>query len=217
MLSWAVVLLALTMVAMATSPRRTALLDDAEVLATRDDSYRLPETIVPVHYDLQLHPNLEGDFRFNGTVAITLRADHPTVNITFHTSDIDVVEDSVSVTAISKAESALKVTAQTGDEERSFYTVTLDSPLAAKEEYILKMDYHGYHRTTTRGFYRSSYLDRNNNTVWLATTHFEPIGARKAFPCFDEPALKATFNISIAAPKGLHAISNMPASSTELE
>jgi aminopeptidase N len=61
------------------------------------------------------------------------------------------------------------------------------------------------------GFYRSKYVV-NGETRYMATTQFEPTEARRAFPCWDEPAIKATFNISLVVPKALTALSNMPVS-----
>ncbi|KAL2912796.1 Aminopeptidase 2 mitochondrial [Polyrhizophydium stewartii] len=62
---------------------------------------------------------------------------------------------------------------------------------------------------TMSGFYRSEYV-ANSTTSWVAITHFEPTAARSAFPCFDEPHLKATFDVSVALPPPWHALSNSP-------
>jgi aminopeptidase 2 len=59
------------------------------------------------------------------------------------------------------------------------------------------------------GFYRSSYKDKDGSTKYLATTQMEPTDARRAFPCFDEPALKAKFTITLIADKHLTCLSNM--------
>ncbi len=66
------------------------------------------------------------------------------------------------------------------------------------------------------GFYRSKYFV-NGQERFSATTQMEPTDARRAFPCWDEPALKATFNITLVVPKLLRALSNMPVESVLLD
>ena len=75
----------------------------------------------------------------------------------------------------------------------------------------IRLDFEGALNDRLLGFYRSSYQDGSNKTKHLATTQFEAADARRAFPCWDEPGAKATFQIQIAVRDQTHdAISNMP-------
>jgi aminopeptidase 2 len=65
------------------------------------------------------------------------------------------------------------------------------------------------------GFYRSSYKMPDGSTKYMATTQMEPTDARRAFPCFDEPALKAKFTITLIADKNMTCLSNMDVVSEE--
>ena len=66
------------------------------------------------------------------------------------------------------------------------------------------------------GFYRSSYKDPDGSTKYIATTQMEATDARRAFPCFDEPALKATYTITLIADEGLTCLSNMDVASEKI-
>ena len=59
------------------------------------------------------------------------------------------------------------------------------------------------------GFYRSGYTDSTGVKKWMCVTQFEACDCRRAFPCWDEPALKATFDITLRVPKSMVALSNM--------
>ncbi|NXT76184.1 ERAP1 aminopeptidase, partial [Zapornia atra] len=86
----------------------------------------------------------------------------------------------------------------------------LQQPLRAGHNYTLQLRYHANLSESFHGFYRSSYSTRGGERRTLAATQFEPTAARMAFPCFDEPAFKARFSITIRRePKHL-ALSNMP-------
>ncbi|CAD7700938.1 unnamed protein product [Ostreobium quekettii] len=68
---------------------------------------------------------------------------------------------------------------------------------------------------TTDGFWRHSYDDENGNTRWMAATQLEATSARKMLPCFDEPDLKAEFQVTLTTPSDVVALSNMPVESQE--
>jgi puromycin-sensitive aminopeptidase len=72
----------------------------------------------------------------------------------------------------------------------------------------LHLEFRGTLNDRMRGFYRSTYTDDEGVQHAIATTQFESTDARRAFPCWDEPDLKAVFGVSLVVPEGLLAISN---------
>lgn len=60
------------------------------------------------------------------------------------------------------------------------------------------------------GFYRSSYTNIHGESKIMASTQFESLDARRAFPCWDEPSRKAVFGLSLKIPSHLSCLSNMP-------
>lgn len=81
-------------------------------------------------------------------------------------------------------------------------------------KYVLSIDFIGCLNNQMRGLYRSTYTGIDGLSHVMATTQFEPTDARRAFPCFDEPALKASFTVTVTIPSHLQATSNTPMSST---
>ncbi|KAK7075269.1 hypothetical protein SK128_014549 [Halocaridina rubra] len=101
------------------------------------------------------------------------------------------------------------------DLDRQFLSAHLETPVIENVKYRYSMYYTtelGHH---PQGFFSFKYSDANGAERRSAATAFQPTYARRAFPCFDEPALKATFNISLARQTNMTAISNMPLRSTK--
>ncbi|KAK4910425.1 Aminopeptidase 2 mitochondrial, partial [Elasticomyces elasticus] len=87
--------------------------------------------------------------------------------------------------------------------------ITFEETLPAGSTAILTQKFSGKLNDNMAGFYRSSYKSEDGTNKYLATTQMEPTDARRAFPCFDEPALKAEFTITLVADKDLTCLSNM--------
>ncbi|XP_069957724.1 aminopeptidase N isoform X2 [Cherax quadricarinatus] len=100
------------------------------------------------------------------------------------------------------------------DNEREFYVAHLEEALQQGHKYILSMEFTGFLNDNLRGFYRSTYRDAAGNLKFLAVTQFQATDARRAFPCFDEPGLKATFEVYLAREANMTSISNMPINNT---
>jgi aminopeptidase 2 len=104
------------------------------------------------------------------------------------------------------------------NEDNQTIKITFKDTLKAGSDVTLTQKFTGTLNDKMVGFYRSSYKDKDGSTKYLATTQMEPTDARRAFPCFDEPALKAKFSITLIADKQLTCLSNMDVvSEKELE
>ncbi|KAJ8917142.1 hypothetical protein NQ315_012634 [Exocentrus adspersus] len=103
----------------------------------------------------------------------------------------------------------------TRDEENFKITIHTRKNLKVGENYTVDIKFSGQLLNNLVGLYKSHYVDLTGRTKWLATTHFQPIYARRVFPCFDEPKFKAPFKISIARRTNMTALSNMPLKQTE--
>ncbi|XP_025832297.1 aminopeptidase N [Agrilus planipennis] len=194
------------------SPTSIQTTSKTDGLTSRQLDVRLPKDVVPRSYEIKLIPYmLEGNFTFQGEVSILLNIIYDTYSITLHSDDL-VVRNVLVYSAVNKPyrnEKNIPVKIVNFDRKRQFVIIELNEKLQAGIEYYLEIQYTGELKDVLQGIYRSSYT-ANNKTWWIAATQFQPTDARRAFPCFDEPALKARFKISIARPRNMNSISNMP-------
>ncbi|XP_060526667.1 aminopeptidase N [Cylas formicarius] len=186
-------------------PPSTTFKTDGALDIDKDLDIRLPRSIKPRSYRLHLTPFLEqGNFTFHGKVTILVEVTKTCSNITLHAQDLII--DTVSVMDAGNNTVSIKDVRTVS--AKQFLVIDLDEELVETNQYYVFVVFKGVLNDMLQGFYRSSYVE-NSVTRWIAATQFQATDARKAFPCFDEPALKAKFQISIARPKNMSSISNM--------
>nr|XP_027211530.1 glutamyl aminopeptidase-like [Penaeus vannamei] len=180
-----------------------------------DEANRLPQSLRPIHYLIQLQPFVNGNFRILGYMKVEVEVLDTTSNIILHMLDIIAKNDTVKVlTSGSVEQRQVGIRSQQYDPVRQFYVVQMEEELMKGQTYTLQMEFLGYLNDQLRGFYSSSYKGINGEIKYLAVTKFQPTDARRAFPCFDEPALKATFEVHLARETWMTSLSNMPLAET---
>ncbi|CAJ0950366.1 unnamed protein product [Ranitomeya imitator] len=165
---------------------------------------RLPTYIKPLEYDITLFPNLT-TLTFSGKVNIKLNIIGTTNAIVLHSSGLHDIQANVILPGGSVHNLSVL-------EYPTFEMIAMVLPetLTKGAEYLLSIEYQANLSSSYYGFYKISYKDEHDNSTWLAATQFEPLAARKAFPCFDEPAFKSTFRLKIRRSAAHVALSNMP-------
>jgi tricorn protease interacting factor F2/3 len=160
----------------------------------------LGDNVLPVRYEMEFEPNLK-TFKFEGRETIEVDVRKPTDRIVLNAAELKIAEATVASGRTSQA------AAVSFDRRRE--RVILRTKAKVRGRVRVSMRFSGVNNDKMYGFYRSRYLDGGKER-YLLSTQFEPADARKAFPCFDEPALKSVFEVSLVVDKGLECISNMP-------
>ncbi|KAA8498243.1 Puromycin-sensitive aminopeptidase [Porphyridium purpureum] len=187
-------------------------------MAEKKDRVLLADAVAPVRYVLTLEPCLDAPaegqkpddvFVFDGHVAIELDVRRATANIEVNAHEL-TAHSAVLKAADGVSDAGVAVTGMHHDVKKQVLTIQTDKELALGK-CVLEIHFKGSLNDKMAGFYRSAYKDAASGAQkYMAVTQFEPTDARRAFPCFDEPDLKAVFSVKLITPSHLDCISNMP-------
>ena len=168
------------------------------------DAVVLPENVKPSRYRLTLQPDLQ-TFTFQGTQTVDIEVVNPTARIVLNAAELEISDVVLRRNGATVPASSVTVDGDTETAILDFGKVLSQGPAQ------LEMRFTGILNDRLVGFYRSEYQDTEGRTRHLATTQFEPTDARRAFPCWDEPAQKAVFDVTLVFDENLKAVSNTPA------
>ena len=159
--------------------------------------------VIPINYQLTFEPDLK-KFTFIGSETISIDCKKTTKVIVMHCAELKIHSCHV------KCNDEIIQSAPKIAEKNEQLQIFLGKKIKGKA--TINLEFEGILNDRLLGFYRSQYK-QNGKTKYLATSQFEAADARRAFPCWDEPEAKATFEISIIVNNKFSAISNMPAKS----
>jgi len=172
---------------------------------------RLPRHLKPELYKLELLPFIIPDnFTIRGHLELTLECVAVSKNVTLHVADMTLNNDTITLTDMKNGKK-IPIEKHAYDKDREFYIAHLSQQLTPGNKYKIVIDYVANLNDDLKGFYRSVYKDlTTGEEEYIAVTQFQPTDARRAFPCLDEPAIKAKFAVTLGRTKDMTSISNMP-------
>lgn len=182
---------------------------------------RLSEYVVPQTYDLTLQPLLyiqeptgnttNQTLEFKGSSIVTFMCFQRTKRIFIHSKDLFLNEESARVTDTDQGTNIPISRIKEFKDDSDFLEINLDGLLEVGGNYSLFLEFSGVLGENLAGLYVSKYTDTSHsidNEWLLVTSQLQPTDARKVFPCFDEPAMKARFKVTIIHRAGTTALAN---------
>ncbi|XP_039422909.1 aminopeptidase Q [Corvus cornix cornix] len=175
---------------------------------------RLPRHLLPLHYDLELWPRVRpgqaGPFAFTGQVNITVRCLQDTDTAVLHSAGLRSSGAAAVRGPLSEPGAGVEVAGLQQEEAAEVAVLELRGRLRAGRRYVLQLGFQGRLEEDLDGLFLTRYTDRGRSSMLIAS-QMEPTYARRVYPCFDEPAMKATFSIRIVHDPSYVSLSNMPA------
>ncbi|KAI0713398.1 peptidase family M1-domain-containing protein [Earliella scabrosa] len=175
--------------------------------------YRLPTDVKPSHYDLTVWTDLDNN-KFEGVVHVDLDVKEETAKLVLNTASLELGDVSLQSGTSDGAAEVQNATAREFDETNERGTFSFAKALPAGSKARLSVAFKGELTGDMLGYYRST--GGPDGKIKYTLTQFEPTAARRAFPCWDEPLLKATFAVTLVSRVNSVNLSNMPAISDEV-
>jgi puromycin-sensitive aminopeptidase len=170
-------------------------------MTSTSNPFRLAAAVIPSAYRLRMVPDLDAA-TFKGSVEIDIEVVEPVTEIALNAIELEVSAATLRCGTVELVSSRPRMD---GTYETATFTFDESLPVGPA---VLELTFTGVLNDQLRGFYLSTFDDPDGNTHRIATTQFESTDARRAFPCWDEPAFKATFEVTLDIPEHLAAFSN---------
>jgi len=171
----------------------------------KDTPGKLPKEVVPTDYSIRIVPNIDA-FTFTGAETVKLNVRSPVHQLVLNAVELEITEASLDGQVLPK--SALKI-----DKEKELITLALTSELSPGD-HTLALGFSGKINQQGQGLFYMRYQEQGSGAQKIMLgTQFEATDARRFFPCWDEPAFRARFQLTVVVPENWLAVSNMPVDS----
>ncbi len=171
-----------------------AIGSDVTLAWMTDNPYRLARSVLPDRYRLVLEPDLVAA-TFTGSATIEATVGEAADTVVMNAVELDIA--SVTIDGV-----PVDFTLDTTSERVVLHRRVAPGPL------VVRFEFTGALNDKLRGWYRSTYLSPDGTERVIATTQMQSTDCRRAFPCFDEPDFKATFDVTLVVEPAMLAVSN---------